>query len=247
MMMNTSGYGSIFIPHVFDYITLSDLAQILQTTKGGIGHVFKIESIPKQNETDGHHYYSAFVYFDYFYSTYYGNEIYNTLFLKNEQCKLYLENRYLKENTYIILCPNTSVVSIFAEPVHMDLTLSIHTDFSKDTIERMMEALDFGKVHHIEWGEASVECANTEGTVWPLVNPAAMEKALPDFASRIVTVRMEYWYKTQIAIYIQNQIAMQGVANVPIGNGITFVLYETEPMLEGVNPFVWYNNGSSRM
>ena len=54
---------SIYIPHVFSSISLAHVREVLEV-KFQLGTVQHMESIPKVNKTDGHSYYSCFVYFD---------------------------------------------------------------------------------------------------------------------------------------------------------------------------------------
>lgn len=230
--------NSIFIPHVFDYITLNDLKNMLENTNNGIGSIYKIESIPKENEKDGHHYYSAFVYFETFYNTNLANYMMQNMFCQNQQVKFYYdkENKYTNENSYMILTPNTSYNSQF-NVKHMDLVFDMHKDVTEQTLFEILEALDFGKVHHIDvFGKNDID---TNIGVWNIVNSKKTETYKISLQFNKVFVRMDYWYKTQIALNIQYEIGLFGFSNVGLGNGLIITFFETDPMFNGTNPYVW--------
>lgn len=102
--------NGIYIPRIFDYILLDELKTILETTDGGIGSIYKIEFIPKENKKDGQ-FYSAFVYFESFYETCFAHFLQN-MFQQKKQIKLYYDNnKYTTENPYMILMQNTYYIN----------------------------------------------------------------------------------------------------------------------------------------
>jgi hypothetical protein len=246
---------SFFIPHVFDYISLDKLVEIIEennTAKGNgetsIGKVEKIESIPKTNQKDGHAYYSCFVELKSWSNNKYAMDLRDRLY-NNEQCRVYYnrdlyyhKGNYCNKQEYIVILPNKSDTFFLDAPTHADLVLYLHPDVRLETVYNVMEGLDFGKVRCIE-AEAFQHYPNESNTyvpnnIWKWGNPDIWAKKV-NVRHNVIYVRFDYWYKTQTAYNFKKEIKDATFVDIPVFDGTTWTFFETAPKYEGVNPYVW--------
>ncbi len=230
-------YGnSFFIPHVFDYISLNDLVFLIENST--IGIVEKIESIPKINQTDGHNYYSCFVFMKEWMNNDFSQEIQNKLF-ENSQSRIYYTNIYKNGNPeYIVILPNKSSTTQKENPKHIDLTLFLHTDVRLETIQSVMEGLDLGKIKYIEFIENNSLFTTTN--TWKHANLDIWNKHA-GFRYNTVNIRFEYWYKTNTAYEFQNELFTSSFVDIPVFDRTVWSFYELPPLFQSYNPYVWYS------
>jgi hypothetical protein len=240
---------SFFIPHVFEYITLDRLVEMIETpspSKGdgdtSIGIVDKIESIPKINQKDGHPYYSCFVTLKSWANNGYARTLMYRLY-NDEQIRLYYESDKYRNDEYIVLLPNKSETSMMEAPKHTDLVLYLHSDISMETVLNIMQGLDIGQVHSIETELISQPHSNntyydSSFKLWEGVNSDIWNQTV-NTQYNTVYVRFSYWYKTQTAYNFNREMIKSTFVDVPVFNGTVWTFFETTPKYDGVNPYVW--------
>lgn len=229
---------SFFIPHVSMYISLDELVNILETTDGGkgIGLVEKIESIPKQNKTDGHLYYSAFVFLKEWNDNAQSKYVRNNLY-EDKQVKLYYNDYETNLKRYFLLLPNKSSTTEEKDPEHFDLMLcNVHNEISCEYIYNVLLGLDIGKVMEINWFPHENQITNSN--VWKYANIDIWNSHIKQ-QDNIVCIHFDYWYKTKTACKFQEEIKNNSLINIPIGHNMYLTFYKIQPKYEGVNPYVW--------
>ena len=230
---------SFFIPHVFNHITLNDLVKLIQESspyKGNVGIVDKIESIPKINKTDGHPYYSCFVFMKEWGNNNYAKDLRFKLY-NNEQSRIYYKLNNYANVEYIVLLPNKSETSLMNAPTHTDLVLYLHTDIRLETVYNIMEGLDLGKIRCIE-AELYSSMPTTTSNIWNDANPDIWKTKVRT-QYNIIHIRFDYWYKTQTAYKFKEEIKKLTYINIPVFDGTIWTFYETDAKYEGVNPYIW--------
>jgi hypothetical protein len=60
------------------------------------------------------------------------------------------------------------------------------------------------------------------------------------YAYNSVIIRFNYWYRTQTAHAFQHELNQTGYIDIPVSDGIYWTFYTQTPLLDGVNPNVWY-------
>ena len=237
---------SFFIPYVAENITLDTLVYIIEMSsphKGegdnSIGIVEKIESIPKVNAKTGRAYYSCFVTLKSWAKNGCAHELMMRLYNDN-QSRLYFKDNNNVIPQYLHILPNKSETSLMPPPKHMDLLIYLHTDVRLETVMGVIEGLDIGKVYKIEAELFSSSNNNFNGNT-PLLKWVNQDiwKQKVNFQHNVITITMEYWYKTQTAYAFQKEIDNATYVDVPIYDGTVWTMYETSPILLGVNPYVW--------
>ena len=215
---------SIFIPHVFADISKETVVEILQEHYN-LGTIAKIECIPKVNQTDGHDYYSCYVFFRFWKNS--PDAIY---ILSRLEKRLITRLKYSGEK-YWQICLNISEIAF---------VLYIHPDFKKETIENVIEGLDIGKVNSIEIEECNDSISKYQGKVmWEHANPVMWQKKM-DIKYNTVKIRFDYWYRTKTTYSFQNSIYYNKFTDIPF-EGSIWTFYQEEPKFDGINPFVWVN------
>lgn len=249
----TTIINSFFMPHVYMNISEEFIAKTFDSLD--ICIIERIEKRP-QVGSDGHEYYSCFVFVHEWYNSTTSFNFYDKL-VNNKNTRLVYADPW-----YWNICMNTSEVASYPMPKHMDLEFVTHADTSIQTIEMVFNALDLGKIHSIEivTGELSLKagrdyicpndfiespwCVNTE--YW---------KSLVDFKKVMVKVHYEYWYRTlsamkfQSCFYTVNEpcATEHWVSNlhvpVPVYNGLIWKVFKssTAPITNGANPYIWMN------
>ena len=214
---------SFFIPHVFNSLPLQELADYLENVEK-IGVVSRIESIPKTNLTDGHAYYSCFVFLEKWGDDENAKYIMSRIY-SNESVRL-----FYNDTVFITLLPNKSSITQMAEPEHMDLCVCLYEDITEDTVKKVMEGLDLGKVEYVEMQPYT-----------SYTNPHWYKPV--EFKYNLATIRFKYWYKTRSAYSFQNHLALYNSVNVS-AFGVTscWIFYRCPAVLESENPYVWYRN-----
>lgn len=238
---------SFFIPHVFDYITLDRLVEMIETSspfKGegdtSIGIVDKVESIPKINQKDGHSYYSCFVTLKSWANNDYARSLMYKLY-DDMQSRLYYKPNENSNPEYIVLLPNKSETSMMDAPTHTDLVLYLHSDIRMETVLNVMEGLDIGRIHSIETELIPLPAtAQIESSfkIWEGGNQDIWNQKV-NSQYNIVFVRFSYWYKTQTAYNFKREMINSSCVDIPVFNGTVWKFFETAPKYDGVNPYVW--------
>lgn len=211
---------SFYIPHVFNSLSLQDLAYYLETVEN-IGVISRIESIPKTNLTDGHEYYSCFVFMEKW------NEDEGTKYITDRIYKNDSVRLFYNDTVYITLLPNKSSITQMPDPEHMDLCVCLHEDMKEETVRKVMEGLDVGKVEVVD--------------IQPYTSYTNPNWYKPvEFKYNLVTIRFKYWYKTRSAYSFQNHMALYGSASVSVF-GVTscWTFYRCPAALTSENPYVW--------
>lgn len=236
---------SVFIPHVWDWVTKESLVYLFEF-HFKIGKVERIESIPKTNQTDGHTYYSCFVFFLEWFEDSENTRILKERLHQQIPTKMNVnkpEIVSLKEKDqgkYIVVLPNTSENSQLDPPKHMDVMLYLPYSITPDVIFQVMEGLDLGKINGItiqpfynpNWEETSV---------WKGANPDQWKKTVR-FHYNVVFVHFEYWYRTNPAYHFQRELKEKDFVDIPTYEDMTWKFYEScfEPRTNGFNPYIWY-------
>ncbi len=218
--------NSFFIPHVFNTLPLPELVKYLENVEN-VGTIQRIESIPKTNLTDGHEYYSCFVFLENWSTCDNATYIRGRLY-ENESVRL-----FYNDTVFITLLPNKSSITQLADPEHMDLCVCLYEDMTEETVLKVMEGLDLGKVEYVE--------------IQPYTSYTNPHWYKPvEFKYNLVTIRFKYWYKTRVAYSFQSHLALYGSVNVSVF-GVTscWTFYHCTPALTSVNPYVWVREGES--
>ena len=243
--------NSIYLPHVHANIPLETVREVLET-KFQIGTIGHMESIPKVNKKDGHLYYSCFVYFETWsnspsanYLTYQINN--------NNQTKMYYTD---KSKQYWIVCKNTSELqhTVNQQPKHISIVAQLPADVSVNTIASVIEAMDLGSVHSIQYchdtvaltdeksvGYKRIECGPYIET-WARATEDSSDTiyTLSSLPVRSVYIHFDYWYRTQTACAFQDVMNKQMQVVVPVyDRSMIWTFYESKPITDGVNPYVW--------
>lgn len=224
---------SIFIPHVFGYITKETVVEILQKHYN-LGTICKMECIPKVNQTDYHEYYSCYVFFEFW-----TNDANASYILSRLEKNLVSRLKYSGEK-YWQICLNVSEIAFYDSPKHFDLVLYLHPDISKATILTVIESLDIGKVDSIEIEQSDTNdpiCKYQEKVMWQFANPTLWTKKM-DFNYNTVKIRFEFWYRTKTTYAFQNSIYHKQYIDIPVFEGI-WTFFSEKPKFEGINPNVW--------
>ena len=246
---------SIYIPHVFSSITLAQVREVLET-KFHVGTIHHMESIPKVNKTDGHLYYSCFVYFDSWSNSPCAN--YLTYQLENnQQTKMFYTDANKK---YWIICQNKSELqhTVHLQPKHMSIVAQIPADVSISTVATALDAMDLGKIYAIHYCHDTVELTNKDSITFckNMSNPNPYEETwspttsynnndntihtLSSLPVRTICIHFDYWYRTKTASAFQDMMAQQRFVIIPVYiNSMQWTFYETEAITDGVNPHVW--------
>jgi len=238
--------NSFFIPRLPDEMSLDQLVDIIQSSspykgvdgENSIGVVEKIESIPKISTKDGKPFKSAFVTL----TSWSDNEYAQSLMMKlynDEQTRVYYNppnSEYINPK-FIVLLPNKSEISMENPPKHTDLILYLHTDTRLETVLNVIEGLDIGRVHSIE--AELLPYNDSCGINLPnYINVDIWNQTVkPRYNA--VRVNMDYWYKTKTAYAFKSEIEKTTFVEVPVFEGTNWIIYETEPKFDGINPYVW--------
>lgn len=224
---------SIYLPHVHIKNSKLFVRNILEN-KYKLGVISKIECIPKINQSDGHEYYSCFIFFESWGTGEHASYILSRLSC-NEQTRINHTG-----SQYWVICMNQSVVAFYDNPIHMDLISYLHTDFTTETILRVMEGLDLGKIEYIEFIRGCDDeydyCG--ENIIWSKANKNLWTKKVP-YQYNSVIVRFSFWYRTQTAYAFQLELNEFGFVDIPVFDGICWTFYSQKPLFDGVNPNVW--------
>ncbi len=221
---------SIYLPHVLATDSKEFVLEVLET-KFNLGVISKIECIPKVNQTDGHEYYSCFIFFESWGTGEHATYVLSRL-LCNEQTKI----KYSGEK-YWVICMNQSSVAFYKDPVHMDLITYLHTDFTNETVLSVMDGLDLGKIDNIQFIRGSDENYFGENIIWNKANKDKWNSKVP-YVYNSVIVRFNYWYRTQTAYEFQYELEQNGYVDIPVSDGLYWTFYSQTPLLDGVNPNV---------
>ena len=212
--------NSFFIPHVFNTLPLPELVTFLENEEN-IGVISRIESIPKKNLTDGHDYYSCFVFLEWNENDANAKYIMDRIY-RNENVRV-----FYNDTMFITLLPNKSSITQMPEPDHIDLCVCLYEDIKEDSVLKVMEGLDLGKVEYVDLVPYS-SCTNPN---W--YKPVELKY-------NMATIRFKYWYKTRAAYSFQHHLALYGDVNINVF-GVTscWTFYSCAAALESVNPYVW--------
>lgn len=233
-MSSTTFTPSIYLPHVLVTDSKTYVRHILEETYN-LGVISKIECIPKINQRDGHEYYGCFIFFESWGTGDHARYILDRL-SRDEQTKL----KYSGKN-YWVICLNKSVVAFYKDPIHIDLITYLHTDFKTDTVLSVMEGLDLGKVENIEFIRGADENYFGENIIWDKANKDMWKTKVP-YVYNSVIIRFSFWYRTQTAYAFQQELNTSGSIDIPVSEGLLWTFYSHTPLLEGINPNVWYKN-----
>jgi hypothetical protein len=251
---------SFFIPHVHNYIGLSDLASIINNMQEVmeihdsnnkmcripfyIGKVGRIEAIPKTNQKDGHLYYSCFVYMNEWYDNPYTKDIVYKLNTK-QSIRVYYKMAFKEASEYIVLLPNTSFISQLEPPLHMDLTLYLHTDVCLETVLSIIEGLDIGKVCRVDaelcmpnYETSNDDTNEFENNCWKYTNVTIWKQKVKPIYNR-VHIRFEFWYKTKTAYLFQSDLKSKKSLTIPVMEGVNWTFYKSDPFYYSYNPFIY--------
>jgi hypothetical protein len=209
---NNKMVTSFYIPHVPGEILKEKLKEILEN-KFDIGIITKIECIPKIGNGDRDDNYSCFVFFE---SLSYSNCSFDIQlkFKKGLQPRLYYD-----EKKYLVICQNTSEVAYYKDPKHMDLIFYVNKSFKGDSIEYLciLEQLDLGEIQTIDMKNEVDSCHS-------------------------VKLCFKFWYRTKNAYRFQQELMETGSVKVRIAEDEQWTFYYEKPLLDGVNPNVWYKS-----
>ena len=228
----TNSIPSIYLPHVHDTDSKEFVIDVLEN-KFKLGVISKIECIPKINQTDGHEYYSCFIFFESWGTSENASYVLSRLLCK-EQTKI----KYSGDK-YWVICLNQSVVAYYKEPVHMDLITYLHIDFTTETVLSVMNGLDLGKIDSIEFVRGSEANYFGENIIWDKANKSIWDRKVP-YVYNSVIVRFNYWYRTQTSYAFQYELDQNGFIDIPVSDGLCWTFYSQIPLLDGVNPNVLY-------
>jgi hypothetical protein len=223
---------SIYLPHVHATDSKEFVLEVLEN-KFKLGVISKIECIPKINQTDGHEYYSCFVFFESWGTGENASYVLSRL-LCNEQTKI----KYSGDK-YWVICMNQSVVAFYKDPVHMDLITYLHTDFTTDTVLSVMNGLDLGKIDSVEFIRGSDANYFGENIIWDKANKSIWDREVPYIYNSVI-VRFSFWYRTQTSYAFQYELNQNGYIDIPVSDGLCWTFYSQTPLLDGVNPNVLY-------
>ena len=229
----------IYIPYINDTFTIPYIVNILEE-KYKIGVIEHIEGVPKVNQKDGHGYFSYFIYMREW-NTSSDNAVYILSNLEDG-----LQTRmYYDDVRYWVICPNTSEVTTLPLPSHMDLSLYLHTDVTPQTIFTVLEALEFGKVHSIQYitdePDETDKNKYENQTVWKGVKKDVWQEKV-NSTYNTIHIHFEYWYHTKSAFDFQQELSINKSVDIPIDNSTKWTFYGITPMLQGGNPFIFYPN-----
>lgn len=223
---------SIYLPHVNACYSKEFVREVLEN-KYNLGIINKIECIPKVNQTDGHEYYSCFIFLDSW-----GEGEHASYILNRLRCAEQTRIKYSGEK-YWVICLNESIVAFYKDPVHMDLITYLHTDFNTDTVLSVMEGLDLGKVDNIEFIRGADDNYFGENIVWDKANKDIWKSKVPYVYNHVI-IRFSFWFRTQTAYAFQMELSQNGHIDIPITDGVSWSFYSHTPLLDGVNPNVWH-------
>lgn len=229
-MSSVSSNPSIYLPHVFSYITKEFILDVLQV-KYKLGIISKIECIPKFNVVDGHEYFSCFIFFDSWTDELEASYILSRL-KDNQQTRL----QYSGEK-YWVICNNQSDVAFYADPRHVDLVAYLHPDFKVDSIMTVINGLDLGKVNSVEIVKNIEESYYGPDFLWNQTNSSLSDKSR--FKSNTINVRFAFWYRTKSTYKFQEELSEHGHIDIPISEGLVWTFYSQNPLSDGINPNVW--------
>ena len=246
-MSSTININSFFMPHVLNHITKEFIANTFRNLD-----ICVIERIEWKPLND---YYSCFVFV---------NEWFNSAASVNFRDRLVntKKNRIIYSDPwYWNICLNTSEISNYPMPKHMDLEFITHADTSINTIEMVFNALDLGKIHSIEiitgitsglpLKKGRDYTVQSDTITIPWFVDENCWRSLVVFNQVLVKVHYEYWYRTLTAV--KSQSSLVGWFNpgderfdnlhltVPVYNGLIWKVFESSsaPLTSGVNPFIW--------
>ena len=196
------------MPHVYMNISEEFIAKTFDSLD--ICIIERIEKRP-QVGSDGHEYYSCFVFVHEWYNSTTSFNFHDKL-VNNKNTRLVYADPW-----YWNICMNTSEVASYPMPKHMDLEFVTHADTSIQTIEMVFNALDLGKIHSIEivTGELSLKagrdyiCPN-DLIESPWVVNTEYWNSVVDFKKVMVKVHYEYWYRTLSAMKFQSCFVRMG-------------------------------------
>jgi hypothetical protein len=166
----------------------------------------------------------------------------------NQQTKM-----YYSINRYWVICKNSSdlQLSVDEQPKHMSLVTTIPSDISVEALYAVMDSLNLGKVHSIQYSAATKESSQSVS-----INryPAFYQTPLPrPVVSKVrdVYIHYDFWYRTRSATVFQSTMAdnsavevVQSAAAGDSGDSkgcpkMAWVFYEIPPITDGINPNVW--------
>ena len=212
---------SMYIPHVHDNISKDFVVQILET-KFQLGRVVRIESIPKVSTTDAHTYCCYYVYFDTWSSS--ASAVYlQSQFSQSESTKM-----FYNEKQYWVVCKNSSHAqyTVDQQPKHMSIVTYLPADVAVETVYQMIEYLDLGKVECIQYTSE--------------LNYNYYQEQEQQLLERTIVIHYTYWYRTQSATAFQQCMSHQQYVDIPGDNyPKIWTFYESTPITEGKNPYVW--------
>ena len=238
MSVTTIAIPSIFLPHIHISEKKEYVRHILEE-KYKLGVISKIECIPKVHKVDGHKYYSCYVFFESWGTGEHALYVLPRL-LRNEQTRIIYSG-----DKYWVLNMNRSYIAFYKNPVHMDLITYLHTDFTMETVSSIMDGLDLGKIHSVEFIKSSDQNYFGENVVWNKANKDIWGRKVP-YTYNSTIVRFQYWYRSDSAYAFQNELIQNGYVDIPVSDGITWTFYRETPLLDGINPNVWNKKSEAK-
>ena len=231
----------IYIPYINDTIAITNIVYVFEE-KYNIGVIDRIEGVPKVNQTNGHGYFSYFIYMREWNTSV--NAVNATYILSN--LSRGIQTRiYYDDVRYWVICPNTSEVTSLPIPDHMDLSLYLHTDVTPQTIFTVLEALEFGKVHSIQYitdePDETDKNKYEDQIVWKGIKKEVWQEKV-NSTYNTIHIHFDYWYHTKSAFEFQQELSNNKSVDIPIDNSTKWTFYGIAPMLKGGNPFIYYPN-----
>lgn len=229
----------MYIPYIHDTFTIDYIVNVFEE-KYKVGVIEHVEGVPKINQKDGHGYFSYFIYMrEWNTSSDNANYILSNM-LDGIQTRIKYD-----DVRYWVICPNTSEVTSLPLPTQMDLSLYLHTDISPQTIFTVLEALELGKVHSIQYiidePDETDKNKYENQTVWKGIKKENWQEKV-NSSYNTIHIHFAYWYHTKSAFEFQKDMSENKSVDIPIDNSTKWTFYEITPMCMGGNPFIFYPN-----
>ena len=211
---------SIYIPRVNINVSLEQVKNIFENIFN-IGTIIRIER--RSNRRSESYYYYCYIFF----SKWNVNDIANNI-LECLNCNQ--PTRISHETADLWIFNNTSELSFFCDPIHMDLTIELFSGIKHDTILSIIDSLDIGKVYSIE-----------------IINSNKIDN---HSMTNMITIHFQYWYRTKATYVFQTKIINDKYIEIDINhvtnridarklNKYVWTFYPASPNYHGINPNIW--------
>jgi hypothetical protein len=170
---------------------------------------------------------------------------------RDVQARIAADDRDVKlehgAETFWLLQRNTRSAYLSVTLEHYDIDMCVPAQFSLQTVDGVLEAMDIVDVHSVILGDSPTRDPDAHtATLRPECAAQIMHlgaDAESIMGDTVVRVSVDFWRQTQTAVLFQSKLLREGVVLIPLGAcTILRVTRATPPPArEGTNPFMWIN------